>query len=136
MGFQPSTHTIIKESPLGLVIKLELPRENSLIKSQDHIQSCWITYMLGTQLMHWLTVGNVFHITKIYRRFLKADPATKKFNVKIFDMALTHPTWFTEQRHRSFGKCFTIHPDQKARFLIEYGLYFFPTAIISPLSEI
>ena len=32
-------------------------------------------------------------------------------------MASTHPTWFTEQRHRSFGKCFTIHPDQKTRLL-------------------
>ena len=45
MGFQPFTHTITKECPLGLVIKLELQRGNSSILSQDHIQSCWITYM-------------------------------------------------------------------------------------------
>ena len=76
-------------------------------------------------------------LTRIYQRFLKADPATGKFSVRSYDMALTHPTWITEQRHRSFGKCFTVHPNKKARlWLIDYGLYFFSTTIISPLSEI
>ena len=48
-------------------------------------------------------------------RFLKADPTSGNFNLKMYDVALTHPSWITEQRLRSFGKCYTIHPDEKTR---------------------
>ena len=48
-------------------------------------------------------------------RFLKADPTTRQFNFKTYDIAKTHLEWITEQRHRSFGKCYTFYPDEKTR---------------------
>ena len=54
-------------------------------------------------------------MVRICDRFLKADPMSGNVRFKTYDIALTHPTWITEQRHRSFGKCYTIHPDEKTR---------------------
>ena len=53
------------------------------------------------------------HMTN--HRFLKADQDSGKFNLMMFDIASTHPAWITEQRHRAFGKCYTIYPDEKSR---------------------
>ena len=38
-----------------------------------------------------------------------------KYYVRSYDVATTHPTWITEQRHRAFGKCYTVHPDESTR---------------------
>ena len=51
----------------------------------------------------------------INHRFLKADQDSGKFNLRMSDVASTHPAWITEQRHRAFGKCYTIYPDEKSR---------------------
>ena len=94
--------------------------------SQGLIRNCSITYMQGTQYSYIKNVWHISYMNGIYPRFLKADPATGKFNTRICDVLstntrtcdvpLTHPSWITEQRHRSFGKCYTIHPDENTRY--------------------
>ena len=48
-------------------------------------------------------------------RFLKEDRDSGKFHARTYDVEKTHPSWIQEQRHRAFGKCYTIHPDEKTR---------------------
>ena len=84
------------------------------MKSQKLTQSCLITFGLG--IIDRITKMSAKYHTSLYLlRFLKADPTSGNFSIKMPDIASTHPTWVTEQRHRSFGKCYTIHPDEKAR---------------------
>ena len=33
----------------------------------------------------------------------------------MYDVQKTHPSWITEQRHRAFGKCYTIYPNERTR---------------------
>ena len=58
------------------------------------------------------------HHFPVYDRFLKADPISGKFNLRMKDMASTHPSWISEKRHRKFGRCYTIHPDKTTRYYL------------------
>ena len=81
--------------------------------SQEPQKICLILYMSGRHLSK--NILNISIKITINLRFLKADPTSRKFRFNTSDFARTHPTWITEQRHRSFGKCYTVHPDEKTR---------------------
>ena len=81
---------------------------------QEPIESCSVTYMLGIRYTS-VKMSAKYLIWSNLDRFLKADPTSGKFSLKTYDVASTHPSWVMEQRHRSFGKCYTIHPDEKTR---------------------
>ena len=59
----------------------------------------------------------------VYDRFLKADPISGKYNLRMKDMTLTQPSWITEKRHRKFGRCYTIHPDKTTRYYFVFVEY-------------
>jgi len=61
-------------------------------------------------------------LKRFYIRFFEENPATGKANT---DLDLSDPESdpsVQEQRHRSFGRCYTIHPAEEFRKL---GLYYF-----------
>ena len=54
----------------------------------------------------------------IYVRYIRADINGKTSEkLKIVD----NHKWVTEQRHRKFGRCYTIYPDENVRQL---GIYY------------
>ena len=57
-------------------------------------------------------------LKKLYIRFIKADDEGK-FNEEL-DLINYH-NWITEQRHRKFGRCYTLSPDDRMRGL---GIYY------------
>jgi hypothetical protein len=45
---------------------------------------------------------------------MKADPSGAT-NYKTKDVGADKPEWLQEQRHRSFGKCYSFQPELKIR---------------------
>ena len=88
-----------------------------MIKSQELTQSCLTTFTPGI-IDDTTKMCTKYPMYLYLPRFLKADATSGNFGVKTIDILLTHPTWVTEQRHRSFGKCYTIHPDEKTRCVL------------------
>ena len=46
---------------------------------------------------------------------MRDDPVSGKISIKTSNPQKTHPGWITEQRHRAFGKCYSIQIDEMIR---------------------
>ena len=57
-------------------------------------------------------------VKKLYVRFIRADENGKPS--AYIDLENTRET-FKEQRHRSFGRCYTFHPNQE---ILDLGVYY------------
>ena len=63
----------------------------------------------------FVTLERISALITMKFRFLKADQDTGEFYIKSYDIEKDLPTWIKEQRHRSFGKCYTIYPNATTR---------------------
>ena len=60
-------------------------------------------------------------VKSINVRYIKADENRQFSNKLEIDIGTNHSNWFTEQRHRKFGRCYTTYPDKKSQHL---GIYY------------
>ena len=105
---------MIRLTYTGRVTRLESQRETSSTSSPTLQGSCsdQFTSGMGSLVQHdrlsLMLFSNTF-------RFIRSDPASGKVYSKMDNVGLSHAEWITEQRHRAFGKCYSILVDEKIR---------------------
>lgn len=77
--------------------------------------------MTESQLFDLATLGIEEVFSHVYVRYFKADPETGSVGSEATLNLAAKPSSFTEQRHRFFGKCYSLHPEEDIRKL---GVYY------------